>query len=179
MKGRWGRRRQRMVVVVLLRGGGNSCTKPPCCSTTPRLRTTAAMRDSETSRASTSMSHLRRSSCKAARYQVRASVYSRGTCPHVEMQPLGFASSLDVEHDVQLGFGRCSGRSPRSHKSRSKHTASGTRGMRVCILHRGGTRRATGLRKMLWEEPSLTSHTSKQTESSTRKVSVCMSTDTR
>lgn len=60
-------------MLVMLRGEGKSCTKPPCCSTTPGLRTTAAMRDSETGRASASMSHLRRSSCKAARYEVRAS----------------------------------------------------------------------------------------------------------
>ena len=100
-----GRRRQGMVL-VLLRGEGKSCTKPTCCSASPGLRTRAAMRDSEADRTPTSMSHLRRSSCKAARYEVRASVCSRGTCLHVEMQPLGLASSLDVEHDVQLGFGR-------------------------------------------------------------------------
>jgi hypothetical protein len=56
------------------------------------------------------------------------------------MQPLRFASSSDVEHDVQLGFGRCLGGSPHSHKSHSKHMESGTRKMSVCILHRGGTR---------------------------------------
>ena len=94
------------MVLVLLRGEGKSCTKPTCCSASPGLRTRAAMRDSEADRTPTSMSHLRRSSCKAARYEVRASVCSRGTCLHVEMQPLGLASSLDVEHDVQLGFGR-------------------------------------------------------------------------
>lgn len=103
------------VVMVLLRGEGKSCTKPTCCSASPGLRTRAAMRDSEADRTPTSMSHLRRSSCKAARYEVRASVCSRGTCLHVEMQPLGLASSLDVEHDVQLGFGSCSRRSPHSH----------------------------------------------------------------